>query len=80
MDTLNALRADHWLSLHPGASQDLSTSIRRRMKEAFYVDTDVWRAEVIVQARQAMFQAADGLQRSAVAAAQASGSARAALR
>jgi hypothetical protein len=34
------------------------------MKDAFYVDTDDWRAQVVVQARQAMFQAVDGLRRS----------------
>ena len=28
---------------------------------AFYVDTDAWRAQIVAQARQAMFQAVDGL-------------------
>jgi hypothetical protein len=31
------------------------------MKDAFYVDTDDWRAQVVVQARQSLFQAVDGL-------------------
>jgi hypothetical protein len=31
------------------------------MMDAFYVDTDAWRAQIIVQARQALFQAVDGL-------------------
>jgi hypothetical protein len=31
------------------------------MLEAFYTDTDGWRGQIISQARQAMFQAVDGL-------------------
>jgi hypothetical protein len=31
------------------------------MLEAFYTDTDAWRGQIVSQARQAMFQAADGL-------------------
>jgi hypothetical protein len=31
------------------------------MFAAFYSDTDAWRGQVISQARQAMFQAVDGL-------------------
>jgi hypothetical protein len=34
------------------------------MKNTFYIDTDAWRSQVIAQARQAMFQAVDGLSRS----------------
>ena len=32
-----------------------------RMLAAFYVDTDEWKAQIVVQARQALFQAVDGL-------------------
>jgi hypothetical protein len=60
-DVLQALRADHWLHQHPDAAADLRLSIRQQMKDAFYTDTDAWRAQVVVQARQALFQAADGL-------------------
>jgi len=31
------------------------------MLAAFYTDTDAWRGQVISQARQALFQAAQGL-------------------
>jgi hypothetical protein len=31
------------------------------MMEAFYCDADDWKGMVVSQARQAMFQAADGL-------------------
>ena len=63
LDVLNALRGDHWLHRHPDAPAGLRAAIQRRMKDAFYVDTDDWRAQVVVQARQAMFQAVDGLRR-----------------
>ena len=58
---INALRGDHWLHLHPEADEALKQGIRQTMRDAFYVDTDAWRAQVVVQARQAMFQAVDGL-------------------
>lgn len=64
LDVFNALRGDHWLDRHPDAPVGLRAAIQRRMKDAFYVDTDDWRAQVVVQARQAMFQAVDGLRRS----------------
>ncbi|WPH14456.1 M14 family metallopeptidase [Variovorax paradoxus] len=61
LEVLAALRADHWLHKHPEAPADLADGIRARMLEAFYTDTDAWRGQVISQARQAMFQAVDGL-------------------
>ncbi|MES2952770.1 MAG: M14 family metallopeptidase [Pseudomonadota bacterium] len=61
LDMIAALRADHWLYLHPEAPQALQTAIHRQMMDAFYVNTDAWRAQIVVQARQAMFQAVDGL-------------------
>lgn len=67
LDMLNALRGDHWMHLHSDAPAGLRAVIRRRMKSAYYVDSDDWRAQVVVQARQAMFQAVDGLRRSAAA-------------
>jgi Protein of unknown function (DUF2817) len=65
LDVLNALRGDHWMRLHPDAPAGLRTVIQKRMRDAFYVDTDDWRAQVVSQARQALFQAVDGLRRSA---------------
>jgi hypothetical protein len=61
--TIESLRGDHWLHLHPEAAAELRSGIQRAMKDTFYVDTDAWRSQVIVQARQAMFQAVDGLRR-----------------
>lgn len=64
LDMLNALRGDQWMRRHPDAPAGLRAVIQKRMKDAFYVDTDDWRAQVVSQARQAMFQAVDGLRRS----------------
>jgi len=61
LEVMAALRADHWLHKHPEAPAELAESIRSTMLEAFYTDSDAWRGQVISQARQAMFQAVDGL-------------------
>lgn len=63
LEVLDALRGDHWLHQHPDAAPPLAQSIRERMRRAFYSDTDAWKGQVISQARQAMFQAVDGLSR-----------------
>ena len=61
-DVVQALRADHWLHLHPQqADETLRAQVRQQMMDAFYTDTDAWRGQVIAQARQALFQAVDGL-------------------
>jgi hypothetical protein len=61
MQTLQALRGAHWLRVHPEASPTLAAQIKQQVKEAFYTDTDEWKDQVLRQARQALFQAADGL-------------------
>lgn len=58
---LQALRADHWLHRQQEVPAELQRTVRQGMRDAFYVDTDAWRAQVVVQARQAMFQAVQGL-------------------
>jgi hypothetical protein len=67
-EILQALRADHWLHQHPDAPEAQKARIQQGMRDAFYVDTDEWRAQIVVQARQAMFQAVDGLAQSAAVA------------
>jgi len=61
LDMLSALRADNWLQQHPEAPAAQHAAIKRQMMEAFYIDTDAWRTQIVAQARQAMFQAVDGL-------------------
>lgn len=68
-EVLEALRGDHWLHLHPQAPAAQHAQIHQTMRDAFYTDTDEWRAQIVVQARQAMFQAVDGLAQSGRSAA-----------
>ncbi|AOF87723.1 hypothetical protein BSY239_303 [Hydrogenophaga sp. RAC07] len=64
-EVIDALRGDHWLLLHPDAPEALRAAIKARLLAAFHVDTDEWKARIVVQARQALFQAVDGLSSSA---------------
>ncbi|MDP3620264.1 MAG: M14 family metallopeptidase [Ramlibacter sp.] len=59
--TMQRLRADHWLRLNPQAPDELRKAIKQDVLDAFYTDTDQWREQVLTQAREAMFQAVDGL-------------------
>ncbi|MEO8305508.1 MAG: M14 family metallopeptidase [Betaproteobacteria bacterium] len=54
---LLALRADHWLHLHPEAPPALRASIRQGMRDAFYIDADDWKIAVVAQARDATSRA-----------------------
>ena len=56
-----ALRAEHWLHKHPEAPTELARSIKQQMLDAFYVDTDAWKGQIISQARQSLFQSVAGL-------------------
>jgi hypothetical protein len=60
-DVLLALRAEGWLHRHPEAPDRLATAIRRRMRDAYYVDTDAWKEQVGRQSRDATLRALDGL-------------------
>jgi hypothetical protein len=61
LDMLTAMRADHWLHNHPETPPGLQAAIKQQVMDAFYVDTDEWRAQIVAQARQAMLQTVDGL-------------------
>lgn len=61
LDVLDALRADHWLGKHPEAGAPQAEAIRRRVREAFYTETDTWKEQLVVQAREAAGQALAGL-------------------
>lgn len=61
LDTVQALRAEHWLNVHPEAPPEQARRIKQALMDAFYVDTDEWRAQILAQARESMFQAVDGL-------------------
>ncbi|MBA2964864.1 MULTISPECIES: M14 family metallopeptidase [Ramlibacter] len=61
LQVLQALRAEHWLHLHPEAPPAQAAAIRQQLLEAFYTDTPEWRQRILEQAREAMVQAVDGL-------------------
>ena len=60
-ETLQALRAEQWLQLHPEAPQSLAAGIKRQFKAAFHTETTEWTTQVLRQAHEAIWQAADGL-------------------
>jgi hypothetical protein len=61
LQSLHALRGEQWLRRHPDAPPAVADAIRIGMKQAFYTDTDAWREKIVVQAREALGQALDGL-------------------
>ncbi|MEO8202848.1 MAG: M14 family metallopeptidase [Betaproteobacteria bacterium] len=58
---LGALRGDHWLAIHPEADAAKAASIRRALRDAFYVEADDWKGSVLGQLRTAVLQAVLGL-------------------
>jgi hypothetical protein len=56
-----ALRGEHWLHNHPHTAADLKAQIKQDLMDAFYTDTDEWRAQILAQAQEAMHQAVQGL-------------------
>ncbi len=58
---IDALRADQWLENHPDAPDALRDPIKRAMRDAFYIDTDAWKQQVVVQALDAAHGAVHGL-------------------
>lgn len=60
-EVIDALRADHWLAMHPQAGAAQRDAIRRRMRNAFYTDTDAWKARVVEQGLEAAFEGVAGL-------------------
>ena len=55
--TLEAFRAEHWLHNHPDAPRAQREEIKRQMRDAFYIDSDDWKALVYTQARSACLMA-----------------------
>ncbi len=56
-----AMRADHWLALHPEAPPELRASIREGMRQAFAPPSVGWQAQVWAQGLEAARQAVQGL-------------------
>jgi hypothetical protein len=65
-EVLQALRADNWLHRSrpagaPPPPADVAEQIGRQMLDAFYIDTDTWRDQVLSQGREAISCAIAGL-------------------
>ena len=58
---MNALRADQWLENHPEAPHAVRVQIKRQLRDAFYTDTDAWKAKVVEQGLAVAHQAVAGL-------------------
>lgn len=61
-EVMEALRAEHWRHRHPEAPFEQRVAIGQQLKDAFYVDTDTWRHQVVTQGLEAFSQAIAGLQ------------------
>ncbi|WP_430418422.1 M14 family metallopeptidase [Phenylobacterium sp.] len=62
-EVLEALRADNWLHAHGDPLSPEGQAIKAQVRDAFYVDTDVWRGMVLGQSLIAVRQALAGLAR-----------------
>jgi hypothetical protein len=58
---LQALRADQWLENHPEAGAPRREAIKRQLRDAFYTDTDTWKARIVEQGLAAAWLAVRGL-------------------
>ena len=61
MEMIGALRADQWLENHPEASAEQRLQIKRQIRDAFYTDTDEWKARIIAQGVDAAHGGVRGL-------------------
>lgn len=58
---IDALRADQWLELHPEAEPALGARIKQQVRDAFYIDDEAWKRQVLAQSFEAARQAVEGL-------------------
>jgi hypothetical protein len=61
---LDAVRADNWLHAHGDPTAPEARPIKQQIRDAFYIDTDVWRGMVLGQSLIAVRQALAGLSQS----------------
>ncbi|MGZ8261066.1 MAG: M14 family metallopeptidase, partial [Caldimonas sp.] len=60
-EVLLALRADQWLENHPEADDASRQAIKQQLRDAFYVDTDEWKEQIVAQGVDAARGALRGL-------------------
>jgi hypothetical protein len=64
--TIQALRAEQWAENHPELATGQLAEIKRQLRDAFYVDTDTWKQQVLAQAIEVARQGLQGLAQRAV--------------
>jgi hypothetical protein len=60
-EMIGALRADQWLENHPDTPDVIRREMKQKMRDAFYIDTDEWKHQIIEQAVDAALGAVRGL-------------------
>jgi len=60
-EVIGALCADQWLQNHPQAGAETRAAIKQQVRDAFYTDTDAWKAHIVEQAMDAAYGAVRGL-------------------
>jgi len=60
-EVLNALRGDHWLHARCDLNSPLGRSLKRQIRDAFYVDTNPWKAAVYGRAADFALRSFRGL-------------------
>jgi hypothetical protein len=63
MQMMDSLRADQWLENHPDAPAAQRKQIKQQTRDAFYTDTDAWKAQIVEQGLDAALGAVRGLGR-----------------
>ena len=61
LEVIQALRADQWLENHPQAPPATARAIKQQLRDAFYIDDDAWKRQVVEQAVEAAHQGLRGL-------------------
>jgi hypothetical protein len=56
-EMIDTLRVDHWVASRAPDDAGLRAQARERMMQAFFVDTDAWKATVLAQGRDAFSKA-----------------------
>jgi hypothetical protein len=60
-EVMLALRADQWLENHPETDDATRRAIKQQLRDAFYVDTDAWKEQIVAQAVDAARGALRGM-------------------
>ena len=60
-EVTQALRAEQWMENHPEAPAADRAAVKQFFRDAFYIDTPQWKAQIVAQGLHAAMQAVTGL-------------------